>query len=223
MLDSQAQASRVTDVQRRLSSVVCHPSSEAEQRSAVVAEARAWRGAAYHHMARVRPNSAAGERGATDCAQLLACVYHAAGLIPEVPLEYYPPDWHLHRGIERYLSRVAAYATPLLMLEDRERRTEDPFRRGQPPESAAMATSPSSARRGVELASRCHLSSGASPRAPGPGDLALWRLGRCFAHGAIVTQWPRVVHAMAGIGVLEEDIERNGMFRDRPRRFFTLW
>ncbi len=150
--------------------------AEEPQRARVVAEARAWRGAAYHHMARVRPNSAAGERGATDCAQLLACVYDAAGLIPEVPLEYYPPDWHLHRGLERYLNKVAEHAREL------------------PAESY-----------------------------PGAGDLVLWRWGRCFAHGAIVTQWPRVVHAVAGIGVLEEDIERNGSFRGRPRRFFTVW
>ncbi len=157
---------------------------ESQQRAAVVVEARAWRGAAYHHMARVRPSTqaqgsvdpAAGERGATDCAQLLACVYHAAGLIPEVPLEYYPPDWHLHRGLERYLNKVAEHAREI-----------------------------------------------PAPSCAGAGDLVLWRWGRCFAHGAIVTQWPRVVHAMAGIGVIEEDIERNGMFRDRPKRFFTLW
>ncbi len=191
----------------------CHLTSEAAQRAAVVAEARAWRGAAYHHMARVRPSTqastadasrdanltprhaprqpqrrvdrsvdpAAGERGAVDCAQLLACVYHAAGLIPEVALEYYPPDWHLHRGLERYLNKVVEYA------------------------------------REIPAADRTHASD------PRPGDLVLWRWGRCFAHGAIVVAWPRVVHAMAGIGVIEEDIERNGAFRDRPKRFFTLW
>ena len=148
-------------------------SCEAAQRARVVAEARAWCGAAYHHMARVKPNPGACERGATDCAQLLACVYRAAGLVPELPLEYYPPDWHLHRGLERYLNKVTEHAREI--------------------------------------------------HVPGPGDLALWRWGRCFAHGAIVTAWPRVVHAMAGIGVLEEDIERNGVFRGRPRRFFTLW
>lgn len=28
-----------------------------------------------------------------------------------------------------------------------------------------------------------------------PGDLALYQVGRCFAHGAIVIDWPLVVHA----------------------------
>jgi cell wall-associated NlpC family hydrolase len=30
---------------------------------------------------------------------------------------------------------------------------------------------------------------------PLPGDVALFRYGRCFSHGAIVVAWPRVVHA----------------------------
>jgi cell wall-associated NlpC family hydrolase len=30
---------------------------------------------------------------------------------------------------------------------------------------------------------------------PEPGDVALFRYGRCFSHGAIVVDWPQVVHA----------------------------
>jgi cell wall-associated NlpC family hydrolase len=30
---------------------------------------------------------------------------------------------------------------------------------------------------------------------PLPGDLALWRYFRCFSHGGIVIEWPRVIHA----------------------------
>ena len=86
--------------------------SELEQRAAVEREARAWLGAAYHHMARVRPDPARGERGACDCATLLCEVYHGAGLIPRVELEYYPVDWNLHRDVERYLNRVREYARP---------------------------------------------------------------------------------------------------------------
>jgi cell wall-associated NlpC family hydrolase len=28
---------------------------------------------------------------------------------------------------------------------------------------------------------------------PGAGDVAVFRFGRCFAHGAIVTAWPRLI------------------------------
>jgi cell wall-associated NlpC family hydrolase len=43
---------------------------------------------------------------------------------------------------------------------------------------------------------------------PLPADIALWRFGRCFAHGGIVTLWPRVVHAYVGKRVDEIDVTR---------------
>ncbi len=39
-----------------------------------------------------------------------------------------------------------------------------------------------------------------------PGDLLLFRFARCASHGAIVTEWPRVVHALMGIGVIESSV-----------------
>jgi len=30
---------------------------------------------------------------------------------------------------------------------------------------------------------------------PQPGDIALYKVGRCFAHGAVVIDWPTVLHA----------------------------
>ena len=30
---------------------------------------------------------------------------------------------------------------------------------------------------------------------PLPGDVALYKVGRCFAHGAIVVDWPSIIHA----------------------------
>lgn len=30
---------------------------------------------------------------------------------------------------------------------------------------------------------------------PLPGDVALYKVGRCFAHGAIVVDWPLIIHA----------------------------
>jgi cell wall-associated NlpC family hydrolase len=37
---------------------------------------------------------------------------------------------------------------------------------------------------------------------PQPGDIALFKFGRCFAHGAIVTSWPRLIHAHARAGAV---------------------
>lgn len=33
-----------------------------------------------------------------------------------------------------------------------------------------------------------------------PGDMVLYQVGRCFAHGAIVIDWPLVVHADSRFG-----------------------
>jgi cell wall-associated NlpC family hydrolase len=69
----------------------------------------------------------------------------------------------------------------------------------------------------------------AEGEAPLPGDFLLWKIGHCFAHGAIVLEWPAVIHAVAGQGVVRDDAsQRSRLFFDartgwRPRRAFTLW
>lgn len=30
---------------------------------------------------------------------------------------------------------------------------------------------------------------------PQPGDVIIYRMGRCFSHAAIVTEWPHIIHA----------------------------
>ena len=73
------------------------------RRAAVLVEAASWLRTPYHHMGRVKG-------GGTDCLMLLAEVYEAAGVIPHVDIPFYPPDWHLHRGAERYLDGLMRYA-----------------------------------------------------------------------------------------------------------------
>ncbi|WP_018704125.1 NlpC/P60 family protein [Anaeromusa acidaminophila] len=77
--------------------------TEQAQRAAVVAEALTWLNTPYHHMGRVK---GAG----VDCGMLIAEVFERAGLIPHLDIGYYPMDWHLHRGAERYLCWVSKYA-----------------------------------------------------------------------------------------------------------------
>jgi cell wall-associated NlpC family hydrolase len=57
------------------------------------------------------------------------------------------------------------------------------------------------------------------PGPPQPGDVALFRFGRCFAHGGIVTAWPMLVHAWNGVGVVPVDATQ-ALLGARPRRFF---
>ncbi len=69
---------------------------------------------------------------------------------------------------------------------------------------------------------------------PLPGDIVLWKFGRCFSHGAIVVEWPIVVHACAGRNVSIEDAEAAAWLthigevseesgKPRPKRFFSYW
>ena len=57
---------------------------------------------------------------------------------------------------------------------------------------------------------------------PEPGDFALWRMGRLFSHGAIVLEWPRVIHAVNPFGVVISDASTDGRLMRKERRFFTF-
>ena len=144
-----------------------------------------------------------------DCAMLLAEVYAEAGLVEPLAIPHYPPDWHLHRDSERYLGVLLNHTVEYVPDVSRPPPIPSPSRGG--------------GQGGGELPTRSIL----------PGDIALWRFGRCFSHGAIVVGWPVVIHAYLGRGCVLEDAERAewlsriGEGRDarakpRPVKFFTL-
>lgn len=56
------------------------------------------------------------------------------------------------------------------------------------------------------------------------GDVVLYRLGHCFAHGGIIVDWPReIIHAhMLSRGVLTAGGHEGGLL-GRETRFFTLF
>jgi cell wall-associated NlpC family hydrolase len=148
--------------------------TEAEQRAAVIAEARRWIGTPYHNGADVR---GAG----VDCGMLIVRVFVDTGLTPPFDPRPYPPDWHLHRGEEKYLGFIFAHCAEVTQ--------------------------------------------------PEPGDVVVFRYGRCYSHGGIVTQAQKgeslsIVHAFwpARI-VMEEDISHNLELADpaRKRRCFSYW
>lgn len=63
--------------------------------------------------------------------------------------------------------------------------------------------------------------------APKPGDIVLYRWGRCLAHGGIVVAWPgRIIHALSarkkfeGVTYAEGDA---GILAGREHRFYSLW
>jgi cell wall-associated NlpC family hydrolase len=57
---------------------------------------------------------------------------------------------------------------------------------------------------------------------PKPGDIALFKFGRCVSHGAIVVQWPLVLHSYIRQGcvlTLATGDELNG----RLHSFWSVW
>lgn len=55
---------------------------------------------------------------------------------------------------------------------------------------------------------------------PRPGDIALFKFGRTFSHGAIVADWPRLIHAYWQLGVVWGDAALYPL-AGRAVRFFT--
>jgi len=54
---------------------------------------------------------------------------------------------------------------------------------------------------------------------PRRGDVAIFKFGRCFAHGAIVVSWPRLIHAWCDAGVVSADADQAPLI-GRLVRFF---
>lgn len=57
---------------------------------------------------------------------------------------------------------------------------------------------------------------------PMPGDLVTFQYGRCVSHGAIVIEWPIVLHAyMNQRMVVLSDLGVDGDLKDRMRKIYT--
>jgi cell wall-associated NlpC family hydrolase len=125
-----------------------------------------------------------------DCLTMLVEVYEAAGIVPHIEISFYPPDWNLHRDAERYLEGVMRYAREF---------------KWQP---GPFVGAPLEDETGMRLKTW-----------PQPGDIAVWKFGRCYAHGAIVTQWPLIIPAWIGVGIIYGSAEQP-VFEKRPVRFF---
>lgn len=63
---------------------------------------------------------------------------------------------------------------------------------------------------------------------PKRGDFVIYKVGRVFSHGAIVVDWPQIIHSYVNIGV-SLGVGNQGWMAElktggkRPIKFFTLW
>ncbi len=174
--------------------------SERERR-VVLAEADAWLRTPYHDKQRRKGCG-------VDCAQFPAGVYIGCGKVPDFPVGDYPAQFYLHHDDHRYLDQVLRFATEL----------------PGPPGAFPVFTREEGPWASGDVAVGLIRSGAYVPR---PADFVLFHVGRCWAHGAIVVEWPRIIHAVSGIGVTYGDASRDVLKKmvliDRKPRFFTLW
>jgi cell wall-associated NlpC family hydrolase len=58
---------------------------------------------------------------------------------------------------------------------------------------------------------------------PKPGDVALFKFGRCISHGAIIIEWPVIIHAYKPAGmVILDDVLANQSLGSRLVGFWSI-
>lgn len=66
---------------------------------------------------------------------------------------------------------------------------------------------------------------GCEVETPLMGDTVLFKFGHCWAHGAIISDWPHIIHANPTVNYFapcrEEDTSQNSMLMHREKRFFS--
>lgn len=58
--------------------------------------------------------------------------------------------------------------------------------------------------------------------APLPGDVVLYKVGRCFSHGGIVVDWPTIIHASNRDGEVVLSDGRQGWLSGRERTYWRV-
>lgn len=56
-----------------------------------------------------------------------------------------------------------------------------------------------------------------------PGDIILFKFGRCFSHSGIISRPGYVVHAFAKLQLCIETELKFGIFHNRPTKFYSIW
>lgn len=56
-----------------------------------------------------------------------------------------------------------------------------------------------------------------------PGDILVFRHGRTFSHGAIVSQWPYIIHAYFRARMVEEVSIYGTEMATKPLRVYSFW
>ena len=58
---------------------------------------------------------------------------------------------------------------------------------------------------------------------PKPGDVVMFKFGRCASHGAIVIEWPQIIHSYIDQGVILDDAKKNKRLEGKIIGFWSPW
>jgi cell wall-associated NlpC family hydrolase len=143
--------------------------SEADERKAVIAEARSWLHTPWRHACNIK-----GE--AVDCAMFLLESFVRPGIFPRFDPRPYPRDWFMHHSEERFIGWILKFGG-----------VEIPVNKAQ------------------------------------PGDVIMYKLGRCYAHGAVLVAPKLVIHSYARNKqvILTETFDPT--LATRSPRAFDMW
>lgn len=56
-----------------------------------------------------------------------------------------------------------------------------------------------------------------------PGDIALFKVGKCWGHASLVVEWPIIIHASGPWECRYEDVLKDITIRRMTPRFFSYW
>lgn len=60
-------------------------------------------------------------------------------------------------------------------------------------------------------------------RDPLPGDIVLFKYGRCISHGGIVISWPQIIHAYFNAQAVVLDDATKGELAERMVAVYSFW
>jgi cell wall-associated NlpC family hydrolase len=153
-----------------VSAVLLDQRSEAEQRAAVIGEARSWLGTPWVHQADLKGQ-------AVDCAMFLIRIFSNVGVIQYFDPRPYPRSWFVHQDEERFMNWIT-----------------DNLHCAEIPAAEAK-----------------------------PGDVVLYRIGRCYAHGALLVAPQMIIHAFAKNGAVIYTETFDPDLSTRAPKYFNPW
>lgn len=170
-----------------------------EKRAEVIRVAKEWLRTPYHHLGKVKGSGA-------DCAMFPLAVYQECGVLPA---DFVPPvysmQWHLHRSDELYLKTIEPFTQEIVAGKPRAGWIPCPLCE-------------------VDYDGLfCQSCETFWPDiSPLPADFVVFKFGRTFSHGAIVVDWPLIIHSYIPHGVQLGNALQDGELIGREMKFFEV-